>query len=106
MRIEQPELFKYLIKVLAVLSGSLINYDKLARQVKITARTLKKYLLYAEKTFTLRPVAPWYTNLLKEITKSPIVCFNDTGFMNHALGIMGKLQDTVKFGFVFQNFVF
>jgi predicted AAA+ superfamily ATPase len=106
MRIEQPELFKYLIKVLAVLSGRLINYTELARQVNISVPTFKKYLWYAEKTFTLHPVTPWYTNPLKEITKSSIVYFNDLGFMNHTQGIMGKLQDPVQFGFVFQNFVF
>lgn len=106
MKIEQPGIFRLLIKVLSVQSGKLVNYSELSKQVNLSLPTIRKYLWYAEKTFSIHPVTPWYTNALKEITKSEILYFNDLGFRNHAQGMMGNLMFNEQFGFVFQNFIF
>jgi len=63
-------------------------------------------LWYAEKTFCIHYVSPFFTNPLKEITKSPVYYFNDLGLRNYTLGQMGNLNVNSQFGFVFQNFVY
>jgi len=56
-----------------------------------------------EKTFILQRVSPYFKNIRKEITKSPIFYFYDLGLRNFAAGSFGDLSEM---GFIFQNFVF
>ena len=106
LRIERPETFSLLIKMLAAQNGNLINYSELAKQTNLSVPTLKKYLWYAEKTFCIHYVSPFFRNSLKEITKSPIYFFNDLGFRNYSLDMMGKLTLNEQLGFNFQNLIF
>lgn len=106
LRIERPETFSLLIKMLAAQNGNLINYSELSKQTGLSVPTLKKYLWYAEKTFCIHYVSPFFRNSLKEITKSPIYFFNDLGFRNYSLDMMGKLTLNEQLGFNFQNLIF
>ncbi len=106
LKIERPDVFILLIKLLSAQTGNFVNYTKLANQLNISVQTLKKYLWYAEKTFCIDYLPPFYTNKVKEITKSPVFYFNDLGFRNYAINLMGNLNLTEQYGFVFQNFVY
>ncbi|HDL78826.1 MAG TPA: ATP-binding protein [Bacteroidetes bacterium] len=106
LKVDRPEIFVHLIRLLAVHSGKLVNYSHLASSLGIAVRTLKKYLWYAENTFIIQMVTPFYRNIKKEITKSPTVYFVDLGLRNFALGRFGNLVAVSENGFAFQNFVF
>lgn len=106
LKIERPEVFQLLIKLLAVQNGNLVNYRELAKKSGLSLPTLKKYLWYAEKTYCINYVSPFFTNPLKEITKSPVYYFNDIGLRNYTIGQMGNLNLNNQYGFVFQNFVY
>lgn len=99
------ESFRTMISLLAAQSGQLINYSKLSSLCGISLQTLKKYLWYAEKTFVIYPVRPYFKNPRKEITKSPVYYFTDLGFYNYVLNSFGQPVGIDKIGFVFQNFV-
>lgn len=106
LKIERPEVFQLLIRILASQTGNIINYSELAKHTGLATPTLKRYLYYAEKTFCIKSVLPFFTNALKEITKSPTYYFVDLGLRNYALGSLGNLTLPNQLGFVFQNFVF
>jgi len=106
LKIDRPELFSLLIKILSLQSGKMINYSELAKQTNLSVPTIKKYLWYAEKTFCIHWITPYFSNVLKEITKSATCYFNDLGFRNYTIGQMGNLQINQQMGFVFQNFIF
>jgi predicted AAA+ superfamily ATPase len=106
LKIDRPELFSLLIKILSLLCGKMINFSELAKQTNLSVPTIKKYLWYAEKTFCIYWVTPYFSNALKEITKSATCYFNDLGFRNYPIGQMGNLQINQQMGFVFQNFIF
>ncbi len=106
LKIERPETFKLLVKLLAALNGNIINYSELSSRANLSTATLKKYLWYAEKTFCIHYVSPFFSNAIKEITKAPTYYFNDLGLRNYALGQMGKLTLSLHLGFVFQNFIY
>jgi predicted AAA+ superfamily ATPase len=106
MQIERPEVFKMLVQILANQTGMPVNYSLLASQVNLSVLTLKKYLWYAEKTFCLQLVSPYYTNFTKEITKAPVYYYTDLGLRNYGIGQMGNLKLSSQLGFVFQNFIF
>jgi predicted AAA+ superfamily ATPase len=103
LKIRKTEEFSNLVKIMAAQLGSLVNFSELTSTLGISVRTLKEYLWYLEKTFILKRINPYFKNVRKEITKSPIFYFYDLGLRNFASGNFGSLQDN---GFVFQNFVF
>jgi predicted AAA+ superfamily ATPase len=103
LKIRKTDEFSNLVKVMASQVGSLVNYSELTSTLGISVRTLKEYLWYLEKTFIIKRINPYFKNVRKEITKSPIFYFYDLGLRNFASGSFGSLQDK---GFVFQNFVF
>ena len=106
LNVEKIEAFGNLVKILADQAGKIINYSELSTTLGISLPTVKNYIWYAEETYVLKRITPFFRNIRSEITKSPTAYFTDTGFRNYALGIMGSLQRPDDFGFVFQNLVY
>ncbi len=102
--VRSTDKFVKMIKLLAVQSGGLLNYSQLASDTGVSVDTLKNYLWYAEQTFIISIIKPYFTNAKKELTKSPVVYFNDIGMLNFATGRLSQVENIN--GFVFQNFVF
>ncbi|NQT67072.1 MAG: DUF4143 domain-containing protein, partial [Actinobacteria bacterium] len=105
LKIEKSENFINLIRILASQIGKLVNYSELSNTIGINILTLKNYIWYLEKTFILKRVSPFYKNIRKEITKSPIFYFYDLGMRNFILNVFGKLDSISDKGFLFQNFI-
>lgn len=103
--VNRADAFSLLIKILAGQIGQIVRYAKLAGDCGLSAATLKNYLWYAEKTFSVWTLTPYFTNKHKEITKSPMAYFYDLGLRNFSLGLFGVLLQSGQLGFVFQNFV-
>jgi predicted AAA+ superfamily ATPase len=103
---ERVDVYSSLIKLLAGQIGRLINYSELSSTLGIALQTLKNYLWYAEKTFIIHRLTPYFRNVRKEITKSPVIYFYDLGLRNYALGLFGKVEFSPDIGFLFQNFIF
>jgi len=103
--VNRADAFSLLIKLLASQTGQIIKYSKLAEESGISSATLKNYLWYAEKTFSIRMIAPYFKNKHKEITKAPTAYFYDLGLRNFSLGLFGNLSQSDQLGFIFQNFV-
>jgi predicted AAA+ superfamily ATPase len=105
-KVQKSEIFINLIRILASQIGKLVNYSELSNTIGINILTLKNYIWYLEKTFILKRVSPFYKNIRKEITKSPIFYFYDLGMRNFALNVFGKSDSILDKGFLFQNFIF
>lgn len=105
LSVRAPDKFVKLIQLLAVYSGSVINYSQLAQETGLRTETLKTYLWYAEQTFIIKIVKPYFTNGKKEITKSPTIYFNDLGMCNFSKGMYGTTINNSD-GMTFQNFVY
>jgi hypothetical protein len=106
LRIEKTESFKNLIRILASQSGRLLSFSELSSTLGISVQTVKNYIMYAEKTFILTLIPPFFTNVRKEITKSPVVYFNDIGLLNFISGKFGEINQVYENGFLFQNVIF
>jgi uncharacterized protein len=106
LKVEKTEAFSSLIRILASQTGKMINYSELSSTLGISLSTVKNYLWYGERTFVLQRVTPYFTNMRKEITKSPVVYFHDLGLRNYAVGIWGNLMEASgQAGYLFQNFI-
>ena len=106
LAVERKEAFTNLVRVMAGQAGNLVNFSEISRTLGISASTLKDYVWYLEKTFVVRRVTPYFKNLRKEITKSPIFYFYDIGLRNYAIGEFGNVAGSRDAGFVFENLVF
>ncbi len=105
LRVEKPEAFSRMIRLLAHQVGQIVNYSELATLLNISIPTLKSYLWNAEKTFILKTLTPFFTNPRKELTKSPILYFHDLGLRNYIGGVHSALTGDGYLGPLFQNFV-
>lgn len=103
LKIHKTEAFSSLVRLMASQIGKLTNFSELSSTLGISYKTLKAYLWYLEKTFIIQRIPPYFRNVRKEITKSPIFYFYDLGLRNFALGNFGNLENK---SFLFQNFVF
>ena len=106
LKLDKPDVFSALIKVLAGQVGQLMNYSELASTLNVSFATVKKYLWYAQKIFIVELMAPYARNVRKEISKSPVPYFWDLGFRNYSLGLFGHLESPTEVGFVFENLIF
>ena len=106
LRLDKPDVFSALIKMLASQVGQLMNYSELASTLNVSFATVKNYLWYAQKIFLVELIAPYARNIRKEISKSPVPYFWDLGLRNYSLGLFGHLESPLEKGFVFENLVF
>ncbi|MCP4213266.1 MAG: ATP-binding protein, partial [bacterium] len=106
LRIEKQDAYTMLFRMLASQIGGMVNYSELANTIGLSLPTVKNYLYYSEATFITRRISPYFTNLRKEITKSPVLYFYDLGLRNYGLGVFGHLREPKDLGYVFENFIF
>ena len=106
LNLDKPENFVKLIEWLSHTAGSSLNYSKCSADIGISVPTLKKYLWYAEHTFIIKRITPFYKNKRKEISKSPAVYFFDLGMKNFAFGNYGADISRLQAGQLFENFIF
>jgi len=105
LNVERPDAFTLLVKILSSQVGRLINYSQLSLDVGISVNTLKKYLWYAEKTYIVKTLTPFFSNKKKELTKSRTTYFYDLGLRNYANGFFDVLNNQNELGFLFQNLI-
>ena len=85
-RIEQLTEIPNLLQLLAVRSGTLLNFAELARTAGIAQSTLKRYFALLEMLFLTVRVAPWERNPSKRLVKAPKVFLPDSGLLAYFLG--------------------
>ncbi|HOM78132.1 MAG TPA: ATP-binding protein [bacterium] len=105
LNVQKTDDFTRLVRILASQIGELLNINELSSTLGLSLTTVKNYLWYLEKTYILYKVTPFFGNVRKEITKSPVVYFYDLGLRNYANGTFGNIESSADMGFLFQNFI-
>ncbi len=106
LRVERIDAFSNLLRLLAGQIGNKVNLNEISSTLGISVPTVKNYLYYAEKTFIVKKLAPYYRNIRKEISKSPIIYFNDLGMRNFSIGQFGREMLLSESGFLFQKLIY
>ncbi|QTQ13036.1 ATP-binding protein [Treponema parvum] len=83
-------LFKKFVQICAVHSGRLLSMDSIARDVGISAPTVKSWLSVLEASFIIHFLEPNTNNLGRSIVKTPKLYFVDSGLMCHLLRLETK----------------
>lgn len=106
LKVKKTEAFISLTRLIASQIGQLVNFSELSSTLGLSLQTIKNYLWFLEKTFIVKRVNPYFRNIRKEISKSPMFYFDDLGLRNYALGMFGQIKNPKDLGFLFQNFIF
>lgn len=75
--------FRDLMLILLQRSGSKIDIQKLASEVKITRETVYKYLSFLESTYFIHLITPYSQNIDREISGTKKIYICDTGIANN-----------------------
>lgn len=77
--------FKKFLQICAVCSGQLLSMDGIARDVGVSAPTIKTWLSILESSFIIHFLEPDTNNLGRSIVKTPKLYFVDSGLLCHLL---------------------
>jgi predicted AAA+ superfamily ATPase len=77
--IQKRREFEIFVRMCALRTGQVVNYDDLARDARISPVTAKEWLGLLEDSFLLRLVHPYHSNRTKRLIKSPKLYFLDAG---------------------------
>jgi len=82
--------FKKFIQICALYSGQLLSMDSIARDVGVSAPTIKTWLSILETSFIIHFLEPDTNNLGRSIVKTPKLYFVDSGLLCHLLRLETK----------------
>lgn len=106
------EVLTRLLQMLVTMQGGLLNSSALANSLGVTAPTVNTALSFLERSFMIRLLKPWHSNIGKRLVKSPKVYVRDSGIINYLLGL-GTYQEMLRNplvgqlweGFVIENII-
>lgn len=106
LRIEKLKEFDKLLKVLALQSGSLLNFNDLQTAVGINYQTLISFFNILESTYLWSLLPVYATNKISSIKKRPKSYFGDVGLRNFLSMTFDSIQMKKEKGPISENFVF
>lgn len=79
LRIEKRREFETFVKLCALRTGQVVNYQDLARDANVSPATVKEWLSLLEDGFLVKLLSPCFSNRTRRMTKSPKLYFLDAG---------------------------
>ena len=100
--------FRRFITAAAALTARPVVYSELARLADIDEKTAKSWLSLLVSTYLVKIVPPYANNLLKRLSKQPIMHFMDTGLAAYLVGWSNAqtLELGAMSGQIFETYVF
>ena len=105
--IDQLDRMPRLVKILAEHAGQLVNYSAIGGAIGLSHITTQRYVGILERLFLIRNIAPWSSNRLSRLIKTPKSLFLDSGLLAALRGAdAGEIQtDRTRFGPLLETFV-
>lgn len=80
-------LFQNYLRVLAARSAQLLNLSDVSRDLGVSVNTAKAWLPVLEATFQIIVLRPYCANVGKQLVKTPMIYFTDTGILYYLSGL-------------------
>lgn len=107
--------FRRFMAACAANTGRPVVYAELARVADIDEKTAKAWLSLLVSSYLVKVVSPYSNNLLKRLSKQPLMHFTDTGLAAHLAGwdssyalemgaMGGQVFESFAFGEVYKSF--
>lgn len=100
--------FRRFVSACAALTSKPVVYADLARSADIDEKTAKSWLSLLVSTYLVKIVQPYANNLLKRLSKQPVMHFTDTGLAAYLAGWDNPrtLEIGAMNGQIFETYVF
>ena len=99
--------FLTFLKVLAARTGQLLNMADIAKDVRVSEPTVKKWISVLQASGIIYMLQPYFKNITKRLTKTPKMYFLDTGLASFLAGWTAPeaLETGISSGAFFETFV-
>ncbi|NQV02180.1 MAG: ATP-binding protein [Bacteroidia bacterium] len=97
--------FNKLLRLLALQTGNLVNYNKLCLETGLPYRSCQEYVDLLQQMYIIKLIEPYQTNKRSAITKMKKVFFCDLGIRNILNANFGEIDFRADKGAVFENYV-
>lgn len=95
-----------ILRALAFQIGNEVSYAEIARLVGRDIKTVQRYIDILEKTFIIKKISAYSTNLRNEISKKNKFYFYDLGMRNAIINQFNNIVERNDIGGLWENFVF
>lgn len=97
--------FERFMEVAAICDGDIVNYENIANDCQVSAKTVKEYFGILSDTL-IGYTIPAYTKVVKrKVVQAPKFYYFDVGVYNHLLNRTSLAQGTSEYGHCFEHFV-
>jgi len=107
IKIKDLNQFIKFLKLLAGRTGQILSLSGLAGEVGVSSTTLAEWISVLEASFVIVRLQPYFSNISKQIVKSPKIYFTEPGLASYLLGLETAEQvsrDPLR-GQLFENIV-
>lgn len=107
-RISRLDALPRLLELAAGQTAQLFNVSELASPFQLSRPTIRDYVTLLERIFLLEQLAPWHSNRLSRLIKTPKLHVGDTGLAAGLLGVdaAALAKDRTLLGQLLETFVF
>ncbi len=97
--------FERFVEVAATCDGEIVNYENIASDCQVSAKTVKEYFGILSDTL-IGYTIPAYTKVVKrKVVQAPKFYYFDVGVYNHLLNRTSLAPGTSEYGHCFEHFV-
>ena len=79
--------FENFLRLLAGRTGQIINHSSLASDTGVSSTTIKNWISILKACYILFELPPYFSNISKQVIKSPKLFFTDTGLASYLLNL-------------------
>ena len=96
------------VRLIAEHAGQLVNFSEFGKSIGVNYKTAQRYIGLLENIFLVASLAPWHTNAIKRIVKTPKLHFFDPCLLATLRGLTQEslFRDRVAFGALLETYVF
>lgn len=82
-----PANLQRLIQMIAAIQGGMLNSSSLSNSLGISSPGVSNAISFFERSFIVRLLQPWHSNIGKRLVKTPKIYIRDSGIANYLLNI-------------------
>lgn len=82
-----PANLQRLIQMISAIQGGILNSSSLSNSLGISSPGVSNAISFFERSFIVRLLQPWHSNIGKRLVKSPKIYIRDSGIANYVLNI-------------------
>jgi predicted AAA+ superfamily ATPase len=107
LNVANKDRFIHFVTSCAANVGNVVNYTNLANNIGVSPNTVKSWLSILRQSYIIFTLPPYFTNIKKQLRKSPKLYFYDMGVLAYFLGIkhVEAYETHYLKGQIFENFL-